>query len=136
MYNYNQVMSYNKNLDEDIYKFIFNCNRKNLKEYLFNEIIMYKCDKDLLPSINNYMNGKLIKIINSFTEVSHLFISIIIKEINDNKINNEKGRDLMYYLDKIDYYNKLGYWKGNEISDWKLNFREENNCTTFIDLKI
>ena len=91
MYNYNQVMSYNKNLDEDIYKFIFNCNRKNLKEYLFNEIIMYKCDKYLLPSIKNYMNGKSIKIINSFTKLSHLFISIIIIEINDNKINNEKG---------------------------------------------
>ena len=135
MYNYIQVMSYNKNLDEDKYKLIFNYKGKNLKEYLFNEIIMCKCDKDLLQSINNYMNGKSIKIINSFTEVSHLFISIIIKEINDNKINNEKDRDLMYYLNKIDYYNKLGYWKGNQISDWKLNFREEINCSTFIGLK-
>ena len=134
LYNYIQVMN-NINIDEQKYSLIFNYKNKTLKDYLFNEIIMYKCDKDVIPLINKYRKGKKIKIINSLIEANHLFISIIIRELKEENNKYFVGGDLMYYLEKIDYFNKRGYWKGNQVSDWKLNFREEVNSTSFIGLQ-
>ena len=133
LYNYIQVMNYNDKIDKNIYNLIFNYNDINLKEYLFNEIIMYKCDQDVILIKDNLRKGKSVKIINSLNEANHLFISIIMKEIKDE--NNVLGNDLMHYLGKIDHFNRQGYRLGNQISDWKLNYREEVNLTSFIGLK-
>ena len=135
-YNYIQVMDNNKNIEKEIYNSIFNYKGKNLKKYLFNEVIMYKCDKDEITIDDNFIKGNFKKIIYSLKEANHLFISILMKEIDeDDNNNNIKGNDLMHYLEKINHFNMLSYWKGDSISDWKLNYREEINTTSFIGLK-
>ena len=134
LYNYIQVMN-NTKIDEEKNNLIFNYKGKILKNYLFNEIIMYKCDKDAIPLNNKNKRGKNIKIINSLVEANHLLISILMRDLKEENNKFFIGGDLIYYLDKINHFNKLEYFKGNLVSDWKLNFREEANSTTFIGLK-
>ena len=129
--NYIQAMSINDNISKEQYSLIFNYKEKSLKDYLFNEVIMYKCDKDII------IPNKRIKINKSQIQATHLFISIVIKEINEENNDLFFGNDLEHYLERLDHFNKLGYWRGDQISDWNLNYQEENNnaITSFIGLK-
>ena len=124
LYNYIQVMH---NVDDEKYKSILNYKGKSLKEYLFNEIIMYKCDSETKETSANK------KINDSMKEADYLFVAIIFKEIHSN---NRLGFQLSHYFDQLNKCNLLGYWRGSELSDWKLNYREESSFTTsFIGLK-
>ena len=124
LYNYIQVMH---NLDEEKFNKIFNYNGKNLKEYLFDEIIMYKCDSESKVTAANK------KINDSLKEAGYLFIAIIFKEIYSDNLS---GHDLSYYLEIMNKFNTLGYWRGNDLPDWKLNYREESTfSTSFVGLK-
>ena len=123
--NYIQIMR--KDLTEEQYNSLFNYNSKPLKKYLFDEIIMLNCQKD------NYKNSvelkKSFNIIYSSKEVNHLFIALLLKD---------KDEDLMIYLEKIKNYNNLGYWRGDEESDWKLNSNNNERMeksSDFIGLK-
>ena len=124
LYNYIQVMH---NIDEEKFNKIFNYNGKNLKEYLFDEIIMYKCDGDSKVTSPNK------KINDSLKEAGYLFIAIVFKEIYSDNLS---GHDLSYYLEIMNKFNTLGYWRGNDLPDWKLNYREESTfSTSFVGLK-
>ena len=124
LYNYIQVMH---NLDEEKFNKIFNNNGKNLKEYLFDEIIMYKCDSESKVTAANK------KINDSLKEAGYLFIAIVFKEIYSDNLS---GHDLSYYLEIMNKFNTLGYWRGNDLPDWKLNYREESTfSTSFVGLK-
>ena len=130
--NYIQVMNINTNINQEYYSLIFNYKDKSIKDYLFNEVIMYKCDKDII------IPNKRIKITISQNQASHLFISILIKEIKEEDPALFFGNDMLYYLNRLDYFNKLGFWRGDQFSDWNLNYSEESNnanITSFIGLK-
>ena len=109
--NYIQVMKF-ESLTKEQYDLIFNYKSKNLKKYLFDEIIMFNCDKDHFK--NTSQLKKSFQIIHSSKEANHLFISLLIKDINNNK-------DLNYFLERITTFNNLGFWYGDEISNWKIN---------------
>ena len=124
LYSYIQVMD---KVDDEKFNTIFNYKGKNLKEYLFNEIIMYKCDSD------SNMTSPNKKINDSLKEAGYLFIAIIFKEIYSDNLS---GHDLYYYLEIMNRFNLMGYWKGNDLPDWKLNYREESTfSTSFVGLK-
>ena len=91
---------------------------------------MLNCDKDNFKNLTKIK--KSLQIYHSAKEANHLFICLLMKDTNNNN-------DLMYYLEKIKYFNTLLYWYGDDLSNWKLNFNnsEENviNNNGFIGLK-
>ena len=128
LYTYIQLLNIS-HISKEHYDLIFNHKGKNLKKYLFEEIIMLNCDKDNYKNISQLKNS--LQIFYSLKEANHLFICLLIKDVNNNN-------DLLYYLEKIKYYNTLNYWFGDKISDWKLNFNyNEDNLSSneFIGLK-
>ena len=102
-----------------------------LKHYLFNDIIMNKCNENIFTekNINNY---KEISINSSyaFKEAVNLFIFLYMENIG-----NENENEINYYFDKLTYLHKLGNWKGDNISDWKLDFKDNNKLTPYVGLK-
>ena len=127
LYNYIEVINI-ENITKEQYDLIFNHKGRNLKKYLFEDIIMLNCDKASYKNISKLKNSLQISL--SSKEANHLFVSLLIKDINNNN-------DLIYYLEKIKYYNTLGYWYGDEISNWKINFNtnEKISTSSFIGLK-
>ena len=130
LYNYIDVINI-EDLSEEQYYSIYNYKGKNIKKYLFDEIIMLNCDK------NNYKTTtqlkKSLQIYHSSKQANHLFISLLIKDINN------KNDDLINFLKKINSFNTLGYWYGDDISNWKLNYNTSSNeavrVNNFIGLK-
>ena len=130
LYNYIDVIKLDE-VTKEQYELIFNYKGKNIKKYLFEEIIMLNCDK------NNYKNNiqlkKSLQIYHSSIQADHLFISLLIKDLNN------KNDDLINYLEKINSFNTLGYWYGDDISNWKLNYNTSSNeavrVNNFIGLK-
>ena len=126
-------------VDNKIYDQIINWNGKNLKEYLFNDIIMYNCDEKSISLNDISINEDSIKVVNSLNEACNLFISIIIKEMDLNQ-NKQNNYNIKYYLDKLNTFNKLDYkkqlLKDNESIGWNLYFESQNNnTTTYIGLR-
>ena len=120
------------------YELIQNYKGNNLKEYLFNDIIMNRCNKDK-NSNKNYINKSPVRNKNSLSEAANLFICMLIKEINNDQ-NNEpnKYNKAISYLEKLNELHTLGYWKkytNQEISDWKIYFGEKNSSNAFVGLK-
>ena len=120
------------------YESIKNYKGNNLKEYLFNTIIMNKCNKDK-KSNKNYINKNPIKDKNSLSEAANLFICMLTKELSYNN-NSESNayKDTISYLEQLNELHQLGYWKkisNQEISDWKLYFGEKNSSNAFVGLK-
>ena len=130
LYNYIDVINI-EDLSEEQYYSIYNYKGKNIKKYLFDEIIMLNCDK------NNYKTTtqlkKSLQIYHSSKQANHLFISLLIKDINN------KNDELINFLEKINSFNTLGYWYGDDISNWKLNYNTSSNeavrVNNFIGLK-
>ena len=130
LYNFIDLINL-KDLTKEQYDLIFNYKGKNMKKYLFEEIIMLNCDK------KNFKNAtqlkKCLQIYQSSKEANHLFISLLMKDINN------KNDDLNEFLEKINSYNTLGYWYGDDISNWKLNYNSSTNeavrVNNFIGLK-
>ena len=133
------LSNYIININSIIYEQILNYNGKDIKEYLFNDIIMYKCNES--SSLNeDSLEENSIKIVNSLNEVCYLFISIIIKEIDLTKNNLLNNSNVKHYLNKINKYNNLENIKKdvnnrNEALGWKLEYKNKNNSEKFIGLK-
>ena len=104
---------------------------KKLKKYLFEEIIMNKCNKNIFTE-ENIDNYKSITISSpfAFKEATNLFIFLITKNIE-----NEKDAEINYYFEKLTELHNECYWKGKNISDWKLEFKESNKLAPFVGLK-
>ena len=132
-------------IDNEKYKIIQNYKGKDLKKYLFDEIIMYMCNEDSTSFNEISLNEKTIKIKNSKNEASHLFISIFIKEMNSN--DPQIQNSIKHYLDKINNFNKVIYRKkegekekgkdkeNGKINYWKLYYKEQDISNAFIGLK-
>ena len=103
---------------------------KSLIEYLFNNIIMPKCNENILTEENLNNQDNTITITSSFCikEATNLFILLLFKNDNTEEIYN-------YYIQKITSFHKLCFWKGDNLSDWKLYFKENQKSTQFVGLK-
>ena len=104
---------------------------KKLKHYLFEEIIMNKCNKNIFTE-ENIENYKSISISTpyAFKEATNLFIFLVMK-----KIENDNDSEINYYFDKLTELHKQCYWKGNGYLDWKLDYKESNKLSPFVGLK-
>ena len=89
-------------------------NEKNneLREFLYDNIIMPKCKENILTeeNINNETNS--ISISSSFCikEAINLFILLLFKYNNNQDISNS-------FINKLTQLHKLCYWKGEDSSD-------------------
>ena len=110
-------------------------NEKNneLREFLYDNIIMSKCKENILTeeNINNETNS--ISISSSFCikEAINLFILLLFKYNNNEDISNS-------YINKLTELHKLCYWKGEDSSDsniWKFYYKENQKTTQFVGLK-
>ena len=142
------LANYIMNIDYEKYNQIINYKGKDLREYLFNEIIMYNCDKELI-CLNNQLSkiDNKIKITNSLKEAQQLFIIIVIKELNNTQSQNNDNlnKNALYYINKLNNYNQIQYRKNEDdmkkqngcINDWKLYFKSDKESTSsnFIGLK-
>ena len=121
---------------------------KNLKEYLYDEIIMFNHSNEEAssPKTKTQSQSNYLKVEHSFNSVSHLFISLLIKdEIYSSNNEIQEGtnqliprKGIIFYLNELDNLHKMtkyNYIKGNQPSDWKLYFKDQNNSKTFIGLK-
>ena len=103
---------------------------KQLINYLYDNIIMSKCKENILTieNINNQNNS--VNIYSNFCliEATNLFILLLFKKYNIEDINN-------YYIKKLTSYHNLCYWKGNELSHYKLYYKENQKSTPFVGLK-
>ena len=104
---------------------------KEIIDYLYESIIMSKCKKNILTpdNINNEDNS--IEITSSFCikEASNLFILLL---FNTNIYNYETYNQ---YINKLTNLHNLCYWKGGNLSDWKLYFKEGQKSSPFVGLK-
>ena len=124
-------ISSNSNLSSNL-NLNFQFKSKNIKDYLFEEIIMFNCDNNSIISSNHSNNIKndLFRQLSTYSlaQISHLFIAILMNE-------KEKNKNINYYIDKLNSFHALGYWKDNKISDWKLSFKKDEKISPFIGLK-
>ena len=102
-----------------------------LKHYLFEEIIMNKCNNNIFTE-KNIDNYKSISITCSyaFKEAVNLFIFLVMENIN-----NENEEEMNFFFNKLTDLHKQCYWKGDNSSDWKLDFKESNKLSPFVGLK-
>ena len=103
---------------------------KQLIDYIFDTIIMSKCNEKILTpeNINNENNSVVITSSFCIKEASNLFILLLFKE-------NHKNEPYNYYIQKLTSFHNLCFWKGNNLSDWKLYYKESQKSTPFVGLK-
>ena len=116
------------------YKDILNLKNEEedkLKQFLFSDIILNKCNKKIFTK-DNINNFHSISISSSYTfkHSINIFIFLIMQNIP-----NEKEEKINYYFEKINELHKEGYWKGNSILDWKLEYKDNSRLSPFIGLK-
>ena len=104
---------------------------KKLKNYLFDEIIMNKCNQNIFTE-KNIDNYKSISISSpyAFKEAINLFIFLIMQNID-----NENEQEINYFFEKLTELHKKGYWKGDGSLDWRLEYKDSNRLTPFVGLK-
>ena len=99
-------------------------------DYLFNSIIMPKCNENSLTIENLNKENNFIPITSSFCikSASNLFFLFLFKnDINDDIYNN--------YIKKLSSFHNLCFWKGNNLSDWKLYYKDQSKSSSFVGLK-
>ena len=116
-----------------------NLDSKKYSEFLFNNYLMPNINENILSpqnifDINKIQGNKSINIYSSFCikEASNLFITLLFKKSNNTKENNDT---YMEYLNILNKYHNLAYWKGNQLSDWKLSYKNSEKRTGYIGLK-
>ena len=103
-----------------------------LKVYLFNEIIMSKCNKNIYNE-NNIDNYKSISEFSeySFKNAVNLFIFFLAQNMGIYGVDKE----IHFYLDKLTELHEQSFWKNENTSSWKLTFKEESKISQFVGLK-
>ena len=107
---------------------------KKLKEYLFKEILLNKCNKNTYNE-NNLENYKFIPLNTSycFKQAVNLFVFLLVQKTE----SNEKTNEINYYLEHLTELHRENFWLNYDgsLSDWKLNFNEKKKLTPFVGLK-
>ena len=116
------------------YKDIMNLKNEEeekLKQYLFLEIILNKCNKRIFTkdNINNY-NSISISSSYTFKNAINIFIFLIMQNIQ-----NEKEEKINYYFETLTELHNENYWKGYSILDWKLEYKDNVRLVPFVGLK-
>ena len=116
------------------YKELLNLNyneEKKLKQYLFDEIIMNKCNKNIFTE-KNIDNFRSISISTSYTikAATNLFIFLLMQNIHD-----EDPTVINSYFNKLTELHNQCFWKGESISDWKLEYKDNNRLAPYVGLK-
>ena len=116
------------------YKDILNLKNEEeekLKQYLFLQIILNKCNKRIFTkeNINNY-NSISISSPYTFKNAINIFIFLIMQNIQ-----NEKEEKINYYFDILTELHNENYWKGYSILDWKLEYKDNVRLAPFVGLK-
>ena len=79
--------------------------------------------------------------IHSFDCLSHLFIAFLIKDesFSSDKPKEEseiiQRKDVLNYLEELNNLHLNSFAKGNQASDWRIYFQEQNDSNIFIGLK-
>ena len=104
---------------------------KKIIDYLFESIIMSKCNEKILTpqNINNEDNSIEISSEFCIKEASNLFILLL---FNNDLYNIDTYNS---YIQKLTSFHKLCFWKGNNLSDWRLYFKENQKTSPFVGLK-
>ena len=91
---------------------------------------MSKCKENILTpeNINNESNSIAITSKFCLKEATNLFIILLFKNNNCENIYNN-------YIQQLTSFHKKCYWKGNNLSDWKLYYKENKKSTSFVGLK-
>ena len=135
---------YVNNIDANKLKNIEYYQGINIKEYLYDEIIMNNHDNSgSEDSSKKMIPSSYFKSVYSFNSVSHLFIAFLIKQaIYLNGTKQDKNhispkKDFIYYITELGTLNTTvrAFSKGNQASDWKLYFKEKTTSNIFIGLK-
>ena len=118
--NYKEILNFEKNKE------------KLLKDYIFEEIIMNKCHKNIYneKNLDNYKSISITKSY-SFKQAVNLFIFLLVQNMN----NCDKNEEIKYYLDKLTDLHNQSFWKKDNSSDWKLSFNDNKNTSPFVGLK-
>ena len=120
--------------NSDNYKDLFNSvdSEKQLRQYLFNEIIMNNCNKNILNE-RNLDNNKTITISSTyaFTQAVNLFVFLFIQNIT----NSGAEEEINNYLNKLTEFHNLLFWKNEDTSSWKLSFKENKKTVSYVGLK-
>ena len=116
------------------YKELLNLNyneEKKLKLYLFDEIIMNKCNQNIFTE-KNIDNYRSISISTSYTikAATNLFIFLLMQNIHE-----EDPTLIHHYFNKLTELHNQCFWKGNNISDWKLEYKDNNRLAPYVGLK-
>ena len=104
---------------------------KKIIDYLFESIIMSKCNEKILTpqNIKNEENSLTISSEFCIKEASNLFILLL---FNNDLYNIDTYNS---YIQKLTSFHKLCFWKGSNLSDWRLYFKESQKSSPFVGLK-
>ena len=130
------LVSILSNLDN--YKEVLNIEKKDekkLKDFLFKEIILNKCNKNIYNE-NNLDTYKSISFTTKycFKQAVNLFVFLLIQNMD----NNDKIKEINYCLDTLTELHRESFWINEDniaMSDWKLNFNENKKIVPFVGLK-
>ena len=133
---------YLDNIDKNKFNNIEYHKGKNIKEYLYDEYIMNNSEKNNNKKSSPYTTSqRSFRPIHSFDSLSHLFIAFLIKDEffsgdkpkEESEIIQRKG--VLHYLDELNNLHLNNFSKGNQASDWRIYFQEQNDSNIFIGLK-
>ena len=136
---------YLDNVSENEFKNIEYYKGKSIKEYLYDEFIMYNHEteenENPLYKPKERTSSSHLKVTYSFNSIVQLFIAFLIKEeyFYSTEKDEQGGiiprKNIMYYLNELNNLNLTHKPEGNQASDWKIYFKEKAISNTFIGLK-
>ena len=136
---------YLDNINENQFRNIEYYKGKNVKEYLYDELIMNNHESDTNESSSyttqeNNSSSSYLKVVHSFNSVAQLFISFLIKE--EYYLLETQGetqliprKSISNYLMELNNIHLYNISKGNQVSDWKIYFKDQVSSNNFIGLK-
>ena len=138
---------YLDNANESEYRNIEYYKGKNVKEYLYDELIMNNHENDSNEQSKSYnitqenKASSYLKVVRSFNSVAQLFIAFLIKEeyflleIPQEQNQLIPRKSITNYLTELNNIHSYNIIKSNQVSDWKIYFKDQVSSNTFIGLK-
>ena len=138
---------YLDNINENEFRNIEYYKGKNVKEYLYDELIMNNHENDTKESSSSYLSqeknkssSSYLRVVHSFNSVAQLFISFLIKEEyylleTQGETDLIPRKSISNYLIELNNIHLYNISKGNQVSDWKIYFKDQVSSNNFIGLK-
>ena len=136
---------YLDNINEAEFRNIEYYKGRNVKEYLYDELIMNNHENNTNGKTQSLSQKKkassiYLKVVHSFNSVAQLFISFLIKEeyyLSDTQDETQliPRKSIINYLTELNNIHQYNISKTNQVSDWKIYFKDQVSSGTFIGLK-